>query len=74
MVPSPCIKVCKLNDEQTCIGCGRTIDEIARWSRMTDREQIRVWARLRSVHNLPSVPTLEESTQPFSLPIADTDS
>lgn len=25
---SPCIKVCKLNDDNVCIGCNRTIEEI----------------------------------------------
>jgi len=25
---SPCIKVCKLNEQKVCIGCGRHIDEI----------------------------------------------
>jgi predicted Fe-S protein YdhL (DUF1289 family) len=25
---SPCIGVCKLNPDNVCVGCGRTIDEI----------------------------------------------
>ena len=36
-VPSPCILVCKLHAEsQICVGCLRTRDEIARWSRADD--------------------------------------
>ncbi|MEX0299714.1 MAG: DUF1289 domain-containing protein [Kordiimonas sp.] len=33
-VPSPCILVCQLHAaSQICMGCLRTRDEIARWSR-----------------------------------------
>lgn len=30
-VRSPCIKVCQLNSEQICLGCGRSLEEIANW-------------------------------------------
>lgn len=30
-VESPCIGVCQLNADRVCIGCGRTLDEIAEW-------------------------------------------
>lgn len=36
---SPCIKVCRLDAEDVCIGCGRTLAEIAAWSRMSRDEQ-----------------------------------
>jgi predicted Fe-S protein YdhL (DUF1289 family) len=39
-VESPCIKVCVLDAASVCIGCGRTIDEIAGWSRMSSAEQL----------------------------------
>lgn len=44
---SPCNKVCVL-DLQTgyCRGCQRTLDEIARWSEMSDAERDAVLARL----------------------------
>lgn len=29
--PSPCIKVCLLDEAQVCTGCGRSLDEIAEW-------------------------------------------
>ncbi|WP_331047865.1 DUF1289 domain-containing protein [Gemmatimonas sp.] len=32
---SPCIKVCRLDLDDRCYGCGRSRDEIARWSGMT---------------------------------------
>ena len=44
---SPCINVCTLDaDGATCVGCGRTLDEIARWGRMSATEQWQVVARL----------------------------
>ena len=43
---SPCIKVCVLDASARCTGCGRTIDEIARWSQMSAQEQWAVVARL----------------------------
>jgi predicted Fe-S protein YdhL (DUF1289 family) len=41
-VESPCINVCTLDADSICIGCGRSIDEIARWSRMSSDERRRV--------------------------------
>lgn len=38
-VESPCIKVCQLDEKQICTGCGRSLDEIASWSRMTNDER-----------------------------------
>ncbi|HKY92833.1 MAG TPA: DUF1289 domain-containing protein [Nevskiaceae bacterium] len=33
---SPCIGICRLDERSVCVGCGRTIDEIAEWSRATE--------------------------------------
>ncbi len=38
-VESPCINVCTLDAQKVCIGCGRTIEEIAVWSRLDDEER-----------------------------------
>jgi predicted Fe-S protein YdhL (DUF1289 family) len=39
-VESPCVKLCVLHPEaRVCLGCHRTVDEIARWSRMTPEER-----------------------------------
>lgn len=35
-VSSPCVRICKLNDDGTCIGCGRTRLEIAAWLTLTE--------------------------------------
>jgi predicted Fe-S protein YdhL (DUF1289 family) len=44
-VASPCINICTLDAANVCVGCGRTIDEIARWSRMTSDERRSVCAQ-----------------------------
>lgn len=38
-VTSPCINVCRLNENQMCTGCYRTINEIAQWTKYTDMEK-----------------------------------
>ena len=44
---SPCTKVCVMDAENRyCLGCARTLDEIARWGDMTDREREQVIANL----------------------------
>lgn len=46
-IPTPCIKVCVMNDAAgLCAGCGRTLDEIARWGTMADAERTRIMAAL----------------------------
>ncbi len=49
MVPtaeSPCIKVCQIDLDDRCRGCGRTLDEISRWRDMTTAQRIAVNQRL----------------------------
>lgn len=44
---TPCVKICTLDARaRRCLGCRRTIDEIAGWSRMSDAERSRVMAEL----------------------------
>jgi predicted Fe-S protein YdhL (DUF1289 family) len=46
-VPSPCIGVCALDDTTSiCIGCGRTLAEVAAWSRLTNAQRREVVTRL----------------------------
>jgi len=50
--PSPCIQVCRLTACGTlCEGCGRTVNEIAGWSRMSETERDAVWQRLSNQAN-----------------------
>lgn len=47
LVPSPCIGVCALDDTTSiCIGCGRTLAEVAAWSRLTNAQRREVVTRL----------------------------
>lgn len=44
---TPCVKICTLDARSgLCLGCGRTIAEIAGWSRMSDAERRRIMADL----------------------------
>jgi len=46
---SPCTKVCVMDaDNRYCLGCRRTLGEIARWSSMPDEERAAVLAQLAS--------------------------
>ncbi|MEJ6021743.1 DUF1289 domain-containing protein [Ramlibacter sp. PS4R-6] len=46
-VPSPCISVCRMDARgELCLGCLRTLDEVAAWGRMGDGEKREVWALL----------------------------
>jgi uncharacterized protein len=45
-VPSPCINLCRLDGHGICPGCFRTLDEIARWSRMSELEKSQVFDML----------------------------
>jgi predicted Fe-S protein YdhL (DUF1289 family) len=42
MVDSPCIKICELNGDGVCVGCGRTRAEIAGWMSMSDAQKAKV--------------------------------
>jgi predicted Fe-S protein YdhL (DUF1289 family) len=46
-IQTPCTKVCTLDPvSRLCAGCGRTLDEIANWSAMSDAERARIMAEL----------------------------
>ena len=46
-ITTPCTKVCTLDPiSRLCIGCGRTLDEIARWSALSEGERARIMAEL----------------------------
>ena len=57
MVSTPCIKICTMDPRAgICAGCGRSLEEIARWGGMTESE------RLRIIELLPA--RLEKAKQP----------
>ena len=39
-IPSPCVGVCQINaSTKFCLGCWRTLKEVAHWSRYSDAEK-----------------------------------
>ncbi|HWU25211.1 MAG TPA: DUF1289 domain-containing protein [Rhizomicrobium sp.] len=47
MVSSPCIKLCTMDARAgVCAGCGRTLDEIARWGSLTEKERLAIMQTL----------------------------
>jgi len=46
-IKTPCVKVCVVDGQSgNCLGCGRTLGEIARWARLTDAERDQVMSLL----------------------------
>jgi len=43
---SPCVMICTLDDDDRCVGCGRTVEQIGRWAVMSKDEQ---WAVIDSL-------------------------
>jgi predicted Fe-S protein YdhL (DUF1289 family) len=44
-IESPCISICRYEDE-VCVGCGRTVNEVVEWYNMTDDEKQAVVNRI----------------------------
>ncbi|MCB2124449.1 MAG: DUF1289 domain-containing protein [Rhodobacteraceae bacterium] len=46
-IESPCVRVCVVHPaERICVGCYRSVDEIAGWSRMSPEDRRRIMAEL----------------------------
>ena len=44
---SPCVKICLYDRaRQLCSGCGRTLEEIAGWTSLSDEQRRRIMAEL----------------------------
>ena len=39
-IESPCVRDCCLNDEDICLGCFRSLDEITDWSVANNQKRI----------------------------------
>jgi len=47
MLPSPCVSVCTMSPDQGwCLGCYRTLEEIATWASLKPQQQREVWRRV----------------------------
>lgn len=57
MIESPCVKLCRIDaDRNLCLGCGRTLAEIAAWGRMTPDARARVMAVLPARQDASDMP------------------
>ena len=64
-VQSPCVSVCRMSSaSHLCLGCFRTLEEIALWGRMDDESKLGVWRSiLRRIdrHAAPTMPQRERA-------------
>ena len=44
---SPCISLCTLDEDDVCVGCFRTVNEITQWLRMDDEQRYVVLEKCR---------------------------
>ena len=64
---SPCVKVCEMDPQRgLCLGCARTLDEIARWGSMSDAERERVMAELPGRRQESSLDVAKISVPPLA--------
>lgn len=55
--PSPCLSICQMKlSLGRCVGCYRTLDEIAQWADMSDADKRATWDALlaRARPDLPA--------------------
>jgi uncharacterized protein len=49
VIETPCIKICTMDAASgLCRGCGRTLEEIARWGSLSDAERSRIMHALKA--------------------------
>ncbi|MDB5432920.1 MAG: hypothetical protein JWP35_4036 [Caulobacter sp.] len=47
-IATPCIQVCIIDGQSSlCLGCYRTLKEVATWGRMSEQERAEIMAGLR---------------------------
>ncbi|HTP61965.1 MAG TPA: DUF1289 domain-containing protein [Burkholderiales bacterium] len=64
---SPCTKVCVMDaDNRYCLGCKRTLGEIARWGEMNDAERSAVLAQLPARRSAAPSDIAEVSAPPLA--------
>ncbi|EIT68114.1 hypothetical protein WQQ_45490 [Hydrocarboniphaga effusa AP103] len=61
---SPCVGICQLNADQLCVGCGRSLSEIAEWARATADRQRRIKAE--AARRLAILQAVSDAASPSS--------
>ena len=46
-VPSPCVRNCCLDEDDVCLGCLRTIEEIMRWGQADNKEKLEILEKVK---------------------------
>ena len=63
-IETPCIAVCMMDPRSNlCFGCGRTLNEIARWHRMESAERLSVMAELPARMEQAGLPRIEPASR-----------
>jgi len=52
-VSSPCVDICRLDAQGLCIGCRRTLSEIAEWSQASDARRLEILGALEKRTSRP---------------------
>ncbi|QLQ12456.1 MAG: DUF1289 domain-containing protein [Brevundimonas sp.] len=64
-VATPCIQVCTVDGASgLCLGCRRSLAEIARWSRLSDEERDQIMAELPGRNALCQKPSATSEPDP----------
>jgi predicted Fe-S protein YdhL (DUF1289 family) len=63
-IETPCIAVCLMDPRSNlCFGCGRTLNEIARWHGMQSSERLSVMAELPARMEEAGLPRIEPANR-----------
>lgn len=64
-IESPCVQICMIHPgADICVGCYRTADEIAAWSRLSSEERSRIMTELPTRAESLRAPDARPSARP----------
>ena len=56
MIDSPCVDICNTDPESDlCVGCGRTVEEIANWIIFSDKEKKKLLIELEKRNKISTI-------------------
>ena len=47
-VPSPCISLCRLDEQKVCLGCFRHVEDIRQWRSVDDEQRRQICREARA--------------------------
>lgn len=65
---TPCVRVCRLDERGFCVGCQRSLAEIAAWGTLSDEERRRCMDEVLPARRLPMMDALAGALRPLSDP------